>query len=118
MVRTEEQRLLYNRRATEYKKTYNGKKSHKVSEWKRKTKIKETDERFEEIFNKWWHSKNCEICNCEYTKSNFKCADHDHLSGHFRNVICNKCNKDRRSYDVIRLKLNLEIHRYHNLNLP
>lgn len=48
------------------------------------------------LYDKYLNTTNCELCNvklCTGIKgSNFKCMDHDHTTGHFRNVVCNSCN--------------------------
>jgi hypothetical protein len=96
-----------------YKSNPKQKKSHKISEWRTKQKMKETNERFDYIYNRWLTSKNCELCDCEYVlKKNIKVCDHHHLSGHFRNVICNKCNCYIAKVDRIKERVNLELHRY------
>ena len=64
---------------------------------------------------------NCEFCGVEFNEygerkmKNKKCLDHDHLSGYPRNIICHPCNMSRSKIDKLRLKLNLEIHRYNKL---
>jgi hypothetical protein len=35
---------------------------------------------------------NCNLCKSVYTVKNRKVADHDHLSGRFRQTLCNNCN--------------------------
>jgi len=35
---------------------------------------------------------NCELCKCKFSTSNPKVADHNHLSGKFRQSLCNTCN--------------------------
>lgn len=37
-------------------------------------------------------AKHCYICCDRFSRSNFKVRDHDHLSGEFRNALCNRCN--------------------------
>mgnify|MGYP003147223440 CR=1 FL=1 len=96
-----------------YKKTYEGKKSHKISEWKIKLKLKETLERLDYIFDRWYFSKNCEVCNIEYSDSIIKCMDHHHASGHFRCICCNRCNVKLGVLDNKIRSVLLELHRYH-----
>lgn len=36
--------------------------------------------------------KNCEMCGIRFNRINKKCADHCHLSGIMRYVLCNRCN--------------------------
>jgi len=99
-----------------YKKTYIGQRNHKISEWRTKGGLKETQERMIIIFDRWLNCLFCESCGCEFEKKNFKCMDHDRLSGHFRQVICNRCNCFRNKFDRQRALLMLEIHRL-NLRL-
>jgi len=37
-------------------------------------------------------STHCNLCKTEFTSRNIKVADHHHLSGRFRQSICNTCN--------------------------
>ena len=34
----------------------------------------------------------CQHCQTEFTKNNKRCLDHDHTTGLFRKIICNRCN--------------------------
>ena len=97
-----------------YRKTYKGKKSHKISEWRTKAHFKETQERFNEIFDLFWYATKCELCDKEFTTKNIKVADHEHLTGHFRNIVCNKCNNQVGKVDRKRMLVCLEIHRFFN----
>tara|TARA_R110002072_G_scaffold75175_1_gene177295 strand:- start:44 stop:490 length:447 start_codon:yes stop_codon:yes gene_type:complete len=105
-------RLEYNKN---YRNSYKGRKIIKISEWKTKYNWKETDDRFEFIFNKWYDSTNCELCNKEFIKKNDKCADHEHNTGTFRSVCCNNCNTKLAVVDRKRMLVCLEIHRYFRL---
>ena len=94
-----------------YRKSYEGRRCIKVSEWKTKKGWRETPERFKYIFHKWYHAKNCDLCNIKLTAKN-KCADHEHNSGTFRCVCCTKCNAEIAVIDRKRMLVCLEIHRY------
>lgn len=108
-----EVRIKTNNTLKKYRDTYDGKKAHLTSEWKTKNGFKETKERLDEIFDRYWNAKNCEICNKLFVdKKVLKVADHDHNSGHFRNILCVKCNNNRGKIDRIKMLVNLEIHRY------
>jgi len=97
------------------KNTYNGKRITTISNWKTK-KVKGD---LYEIYETWLNTSHCEVCNVELIQdnksSNRKIMDHDHLSGYFRNIICNRCNSHRQKVDNRRYLLNLELHRYHHL---
>lgn len=95
------------------KTTPNGKRITTISNWKTK-KVKGD---LYEIYDTWLKTTHCECCNVELIQdnrsSNRKIMDHDHLSGHFRNIVCSRCNNNRQKLDNKRYLLNLEIHRYH-----
>ena len=99
-------------RAAAYKKTYPGKKAHKKSEWVKKTGLKETDERLNYIFDRWYFSTNCEMCGKEYKNDVDRCMDHHHSTGHFRCVCCNKCNSRLGKVDRLKSSVLLQLHRY------
>ena len=88
----------------EYNKWYNqtpkGKKTHKMSDWKRRGLIWTTQEEIDEIYNRYLNSKYCEIfvCSKEYKNSKDKHMDHCHTTHKFRNVVCQSCNVKMR-YD-------------------
>jgi len=75
---------------------------------------------FENTFEKYYNAKKCEFCNVEFstiggkTLKNKRVLDHDHLTNYARFIICHSCNIKNRKLDSIRMKLNLEIYRYHN----
>ena len=74
------------------------KKCFNISQWKNSGLICENREEYEYIYDRWLRSERCEEpkCNKEYTKENKKCMDHCHLTGLFRNILCNSCNCKRR----------------------
>jgi hypothetical protein len=80
----------------EYRQTEVGKKSHRISRWKR-WGVKHED--FNALYEYYLNCKNCEECNIELQEGNFgnnkRCLDHDHQTGLFRNVLCNSCNVKR-----------------------
>ena len=82
----------------EYRQTEVGKKSWRISGWKRYGVISED---FESLYEYYINSKNCEECNVVLTEDKrntptTRCLDHDHDTGLFRNVLCNSCNLKRR----------------------
>ena len=80
-----------------YHKTPNGKKVNTISSWKKNGLISND---YEAIYERYLNSKNCEECGCEYSiigdgVGRWRCMDHDHITGLFRNVLCNTCNVRR-----------------------
>ena len=69
----------------------------------------------EDTYEKFEEATRCVSCNVKFEKNinnTRKCLDHHHASGHVRNIICSKCNANRRVVDNnIRILL-LELHRY------
>ena len=63
--------------------------------WKNKGMIF-TPEEFEEIYNKYIYSTNCELCNALFPNSRNRHLDHCHLTGKIRNIVCIKCNRIKR----------------------
>ena len=67
-------------------------KDHKPKmnyKWKQRGLI--TDN-FEEIYNKYIRATHCELCGKEFTKSIDRQMEHNHETGEFRNIVCNRCN--------------------------
>ncbi len=74
---------------------------------------------YNEIFELYMNTSECFDCGKIFPRENVrgrncKCADHDHLSGYFRNIICNECNNKRGKVDRQKMMLLLDIHRYHH----
>lgn len=72
-------------------------KSDTKSNWKKYGLI--TDE-FEEIYQQYIYSTNCEICGKIYESRNDRHMDHSHATGKFRNVCCQKCNLRKRDVKI------------------
>ena len=81
----------------EYRQTEIGKMSKKISVWKHNGLICENRDEYEYIYDRYLFSERCEEpkCNKEYTEDNWKCMDHCHLTGLFRNILCHSCNTKR-----------------------
>tara|TARA_R110002126_G_scaffold219915_1_gene365280 strand:+ start:248 stop:676 length:429 start_codon:yes stop_codon:yes gene_type:complete len=74
-----------------YYKTPKGKKNYKISDWK-KNGLKESREFMEQIYKEYLKSEECELCGEPYKNSRDKQMEHNHLTGEFRNICCNRCN--------------------------
>jgi len=85
-------------RQNEYRQTQKGKRSRKISDWKRRGLVSKD---YNLLYNNYLKSTNCEECGVEYGKykdgtGTWKCMDHNHETGLFRNYLCNTCNIRRR----------------------
>jgi hypothetical protein len=72
----------------EYTQTEKGKKVGRVSHWKQRGVIGDYDELYEIYLN----TNECNACKCTFTDTNKKCLDHDHETGEFRQILCDNCN--------------------------
>lgn len=56
-------------------------------------------ENFEQIWKRYCETTHCDNCNVlltlGITGSFFKCMDHSHITGEFRNILCQTCNVRR-----------------------
>ncbi len=80
-----------------YRKTDNGKKSKRISDWKSVGLIHEN---YDELYKHYLETTNCNVCNADLSKTK-KCMDHDHDTGLFRYILCNACN----SHDSFKTKV-------------
>ena len=74
------------------RETDEGRKNTRKASWKHHGLIWESEDEYNDIYNRYLNSLRCEKCSCEYTENNKKCMDHDHNTGKFRNVLCIACN--------------------------
>ena len=72
----------------EYRKTEQWEKQNRMCKWRCRGVKNVNDELYDYFIN----CDNCEACGCEFIENNKKCLDHDHDTGDFRFVLCNKCN--------------------------
>ena len=68
--------------------TKNHKKQTKA-QWKRRGLDMSN---FEGIYLFYINCTHCELCNKEFTNTRDRQMEHNHATGEFRNVVCNKCN--------------------------
>ena len=64
------------------------------AQWKKRGLIF-TNEEFDTIYNKYILCSNCELCGKKFLKSNDRQMEHNHKTGEFRNIVCNKCNNNK-----------------------
>lgn len=61
--------------------------------------IFDSEEEFEEVYKIYIETEFCNLCNCKLHEGNEgsgkKTLDHDHTTGKFRNILCNRCNITR-----------------------
>ena len=96
----EYQRLYYEKnkeRIKEYNLSEKGMKCRRIRDWKRRGVVCHD---FEELYKTYMNVSFCDFCKVELTydktrTATTKCLDHDHVSGEFRNILCNSCNVKR-----------------------
>ena len=83
----------------EHRKTPQGIKSLRIANWKfRGLQCDYIDD----LYEHYLLSDQCENCMCILTEgskintSNTKCMDHSHITGEFRNILCQSCNVRRK----------------------
>jgi len=70
-------------------------KTHTFSNWDIYGIIFESEEHREEIYQQYIYSTNCELCGKEFPNTRDRCMDHDHGTDEVRNIVCNKCNRNK-----------------------
>ena len=81
-----------------YSKTPQGIKSVTISSWKHRGLIYED---YDSLYGHYLNATNCDECGVRFGKfgggvGDWKCMDHCHETGAFRNFLCNDCNVRRR----------------------
>tara|TARA_R110000823_G_scaffold183915_1_gene316522 strand:+ start:235 stop:624 length:390 start_codon:yes stop_codon:yes gene_type:complete len=106
-----------------YRTSYTGKYNRNKGHWKN-SGIVEPEEGWKVFYDtKFYPATNCDICNKTFdndititkNKSNKKCLDHHHSSGHIRNIVCMPCNNKVGKTDGLLRYVLLDIHRYHHI---
>ena len=67
------------------------KKALTINNWKRRGIIGDYDK----LYEKYLNCNECELCNNPFKSSYYRCLDHDHDTGEFRNILCRACNNRR-----------------------
>ena len=49
-------------------------------------------DKFDEIYNNYINAKYCELCNKQFKNTRDRQMEHNHETGEFRNIVCNRCN--------------------------
>ena len=73
----------------EYRQTPNGKKSTTINNWKKYGLIHDN---YDELYDKYLDTSECDVCKYVFDETNWRCMDHDHTTGLFRQFLCFKCN--------------------------
>jgi len=73
----------------EYRQTPNGIKSRIIAGWKT---IGLIHDNFDELYEKYINTTNCDVCNKTFKNTKDRCLDHNHNTGQFRYVLCQSCN--------------------------
>ena len=89
MPQTDEERRAYARERIRLKRsTPEGKKKYRVDNWKKNGLLGDYDAIYEIYLN----TTNCMKCSIQFSDGNKKCMDHDHETGEYRAMLCNRCN--------------------------
>ena len=73
-------------------KLYNNHKALTRCNWKKAGLIMDN---FEEVYNKYIYATHCQLCNKEFTNTRDRQMEHCHVTGQFRNIVCNQCNQKK-----------------------
>jgi hypothetical protein len=78
----------YKKRNQKNHKTPAVKKSYTISNWKRIGLIGD----YEHIYERYINTHNCNVCNYQFDERNWRCMDHNHETGIFRQILCSGCS--------------------------
>ena len=85
-----------NHNTEKYRKTPEGIKSKRLSDWRRRGLIHDD---LDELYERYLQSTHCDECEEEFVNDrgiSQRCMDHCHQTGLFRNFLCKSCNLKRR----------------------
>jgi len=60
-----------------------------IYDWKRRGLICDD---YNTLYETYVKTTECQHCQTEFTEKNWRCMDHDHATGLFRKIVCNRCN--------------------------
>ena len=86
--------MVYNRK----QRDLNNADKIKIRKWKKPPRsggLGLISNDYNAIYNRWKNSTHCENCGHNYSYW-YKCMDHCHLTGVFRNILCHSCNANDR----------------------
>ena len=64
-------------------------KSTMIYNWKKSGLIYDD---YDELYEVYINTMECQHCQIEFTKNNWRCLDHNHETGLFRKIVCHRCN--------------------------
>jgi hypothetical protein len=64
-------------------------KSNMIYNWKKSGLIYDN---YDELYEVYIKTMECQHCQTEFTKNNRRCLDHSHETGLFRKIVCHRCN--------------------------
>ena len=64
-------------------------KSQTIYAWKKYGLIYDN---YDDLYEVYIKTMQCQHCQTEFTEKNKRCLDHNHETGMFRKIVCNRCN--------------------------